>query len=280
MLRCGSGAVNGEGEADGLMGDDGGGDDGRTGTVTPADDPLQAAGADAAGRLPADVRHPPWLLVAGGAVALAGLLLTLLGEVFARGRQFAFDSAILLAARHGTMHGAPVGPFWLRQTALDVTALGSETVLVGVVVIAGGFLAIRRLWLTFALVAGGTISGSIAVGIAKAVAARPRPALTDHLAVVWSPSFPSGHAANSAIVYLTLATVLMQIVEGRAARRYILAVAALLVTAIGCSRVYLGVHWPSDVIAGWSFGISWAIAWWAIGAWARLRRAAASAEAG
>nr|WP_299907889.1 phosphatase PAP2 family protein [Sphingomonas bacterium] len=238
-----------------------------------ADDPLHAEGADAAGRIPDDIRHPPWPLIGAGAVAAAVLLLGLIGTLIDRGLQFGFDRAILLAMRHGTMHGAAIGPVWLRQAMVDVTALGGETVLVILVTVIAGFLAVQRHWLTMGLVLGGTITGSIAVGIAKALIGRARPELTDHLVQVTSASFPSGHAANSAIIYLTIASLVVQIVEERRARLFILAVAVLLVTAIGFSRIYLGVHWPSDVLAGWSFGTLWALAWWALGAWARLRRA-------
>jgi undecaprenyl-diphosphatase len=237
------------------------------------DDPLHAEGADTGGHIPDDIRHPPWLLIGAGAVAVAVLILGLVGTLIDRGWQFGFDSSILLAMRGGTMHGTPIGPVWLKQAMIDVTAMGGETALVVIVTIIVGFLAVQRHWLTFWLVLGGTISGSVAVGIAKALIGRARPALTDHLVQVTSASFPSGHAANSAIIYLTIASLIVQIVEERRARTYILIVAALLVTAIGVSRVYLGVHWPSDVIAGWSFGTLWALAWWALGAWARLRRA-------
>jgi undecaprenyl-diphosphatase len=238
----------------------------------PADDPLDAQGVDTVGRIPSGVRDPPWLLAAGGAVAAAVLLIALVGALIDQGSQFAFDRAILLAARGGSMHGTPVGPAWLAPTMVDVTALGGPTILAMVVALTCGFLAVRRLWLTMGLVLGGTVTGSIGVALAKGLVARPRPELTDHLVTISSASFPSGHAANSAIIYLTLATILMQIVEGRAARSYILAAAALLVVAIGCSRVYLGVHWPSDVLAGWSFGILWALAWWMLGARIRLGR--------
>ena len=236
-------------------------------------DPLHAEGADALGQAPETVRHPPWLLIGAGAVAAGILLLGLVGFFIDHGLQLDFDRTILLGLRHGTVHGAPVGPAWLTLVMIDITALGGVTVLPIVVAVTAGFLAVRRLWLTFWLVLGGTITGSIAISLVKTVVARARPQLTDHLVQVTSASFPSGHAANSAIVYLTIATLIVQIVEGRGARLYILAVTALLVTAIGISRVYLGVHWPSDVLAGWSFGTLWALAWWALGAWLRLKRA-------
>jgi membrane-associated phospholipid phosphatase len=236
------------------------------------DDPLpHAEGADAPGQLPEAVRHPPWLLGALAAIALAALVVVLAGWTIARGHVFAFDRAILLAMREGG-NAAPIGPPRLARAMVDITALGSGTVLMLAVVLTLGFLALHRLWLTASLVLAATLSGSIAVGLAKYVVARPRPAVIDHLVHVSSASFPSGHSANSAIVYLTLATLLVQVVRGRAQRNFILIAAALLVIAIGCSRVYLGVHWPSDVIAGWSFGALWALGWWALGAWIRLRR--------
>ncbi|WP_374146979.1 phosphatase PAP2 family protein [Sphingomonas sp. 28-63-12] len=224
--------------------------------------------------LPEDIRHPPWLYYAAGALALAVLTIVLLGATIARGHQFAFDRAIMLAMREPENMRVPEGPVWLKQVMLDVTALGGETVLTLIVIVTAGFLALRRHWLTFWLVLAGTISGSWAVGLVKTIVGRPRPALIDHLVEVWSASFPSGHAANSAIIYLTVTLLLMQIVESRAARWYMIAVAMLLVTAIGVSRVYLGVHWPSDVLAGWSFGTLWALGWWSFGSWLRLRRLA------
>lgn len=220
------------------------------------------------------IRNPPWLLAAAGAVALAVLLVAVLGGAIDHGAQFSFDRAILLWARGGSAHGVPIGPGWFRAAMIDITAIGGVTVLVLMVLLVAGFLAIGRHWLTLSLVLGGTISGSLAVSIVKALVGRARPTVTDHLVTVASESFPSGHAANSAIVYLTMTTLLSQLVEGRAARSYLFAAAALIVTLIGASRVYLGVHWPSDVLAGWAFGTLWAVAWWALGAWARLRRVA------
>ncbi|TPG16793.1 phosphatase PAP2 family protein [Sphingomonas koreensis] len=209
-------------------------------------------------------------MAAGGAVALAVLLLVVLGATIARGHQFEFDRAILLAMRR---NGAPIGPAWVAKAMIDITALGGVTVLVLLVTVVTGLLATLRLWVTAGLVLAATISGSLAVDLVKQTVGRVRPQVIDHLVQISSASFPSGHSANSAIVYLTMATLLTQIIERAATRWYVVIVAVLLVTAIGCSRVYLGVHWPSDVLAGWSFGTLWALAWWAIGARVRLARA-------
>lgn len=227
-----------------------------------------------------DIRHPPWTIVTVIAIALAGGALWLLGwavgEIGEGELRFPFDRAILLWARGGVAHGPPPGPPVLTQAMLDITALGGVTVLVLVTALVSGFLIAARHWLTLALVVAGTVSGSLVVAGVKGLVGRARPTVTDHLVQVYDASFPSGHAANSACVYLTLALLLLQITEGRAVKRYILAATMLLVSAIGISRIYLGVHWPSDVLAGWIFGALWAVAWWAFGSAIRLRVAGAT----
>jgi len=183
-------------------------------------------------------------------------------------RPFGFDQTLILA-----LHGA--GPAWLRKAMVDVTALGGGTVLTVVVIATVGLLLMRRLWVTALLIVVATSSGSLIVRAIKSEFGRARPDIVDHIVEAGGKSFPSGHAANSAIVYLTIAGLLTQVVRGRATRNYIVALTVLLVGAIGASRVYLGVHWPSDVLAGWSFGTLWALGWWLAGAKARetlLRR--------
>lgn len=217
--------------------------------------------------VPAGVRRPPRLLWAAGVGAVAIALMLLVGFLIDV-RPFGFDRTLIVA-----LHGA--GPGWLRKAMIDVTALGGGTVLTLVVVAVAGLLLLRRLWVTALLVIVATWSGSLAVEALKSEFGRARPDIVDHIVEVTGHSFPSGHAANSAIVYLTVAGLLTQIVRGRATRNYIIALAVLLVGAIGVSRVYLGVHWPSDVAAGWSFGTLWALGWWLAGARARealLRR--------
>ena len=96
----------------------------------------------------------------------------------------------------------------------------------------------------------------------KALFDRPRPTSCPTWCEVSSSSFPSGHSMNSAIVYLTLGALLARLVRPVAMKLYILAVALLVSFLVGISRVYLGVHYPSDVLAGWSLGLSWAVLWW------------------
>jgi undecaprenyl-diphosphatase len=172
----------------------------------------------------------------------------------------ALDRAILVGLRAPAEPAIPIGPHWLPEAMTNLTALGSMTVLplVTLAVVFYLMLARRRRTALFLLLA---TSGGIVLGaLLKLAFARPRPALVPHLVDVTSSSFPSGHAADSAIVYLTLAALLARSVPERGPRLYVIAVAILLTLSIGVSRVYLGVHWPSDVVAGWSIGAAWALA--------------------
>ncbi|MFL9839880.1 phosphatase PAP2 family protein [Sphingomonas sp. ST-64] len=220
-----------------------------------------------------DPAHPPFILIAIAALATAVGVIALLGRTIAGGARFAFDTNLMLAMREGRNPAIPDGPVWFKQAMVDITALGGGTVLTLAVVLTVGLLVASRHLLTAALVVAGTITGSVAVGLAKLVVGRERPALVDHLVEVGSASFPSGHAANSAIVYLTIALLGIQVMARRSARMFLIGVTLALVAAIGVSRIYLGVHWPSDVLAGWSFGALWALAWWAGAGWLRLHLA-------
>ena len=203
------------------------------------------------------------VVLAGASVGAAGIAVVLLIGLAIGHWPFAFDRAIIVGLRDWG------GPSWLPKVAADVTALGGGVILTIVVLLATGLLAVQRLWLSAAATLAASVSGGLVVSLVKTEVARPRPDLVDHLVQVSNMSFPSGHSANSAIVYLTLAGLASQVTVSAAARRYILVIAILMVGAIGCSRVYLGVHWPSDVLAGWSFGTLWALGWWLATARAR-----------
>ena len=207
-------------------------------------------------------RRVPWPIAWAAAGAAFLLLLIWFGRTASTGDGFALDRFIMLAMRMPGHPDTPAGPAWLPSAMRDVTALGSSVVLTAVVTVTATFLALRGRMLSVALVLLATISGSLVITLIKALVGRSRPDLIDRLMVEASHSFPSGHAANSAIVYLTLATLLVPILEERSMRRFVIVVALLLTGAIGISRVYLGVHWPSDVLAGWLFGSCWAIGWW------------------
>lgn len=197
------------------------------------------------------------LIVAGG---LGGFIA--LAQVARNATPPALDTGILLAFRESGRTDVPLGPLWLQEAARDVTALGSTVVLSLIAAAAVFFLLLIRksreaLLVLFAVGGGQLLSSLLKLGIN-----RPRPDLVSHLVDVQTLSFPSGHAMMSAVIYLTLGSMLTRIVPGSAARIYVLGLAVLLSLMVGISRVYLGVHWPSDVLAGWCAGFAWAMLCW------------------
>ena len=100
---------------------------------------------------------------------------------------------------------------------------------------------------------------------------RPRPDLVPHATQVYTASFPSGHAMMAAVTYLTLGALLARVQPRLRLKLYLIGLAATLTVLVGCSRVYLGVHWPTDVLAGWTLGAAWALGCWAIALWLQAR---------
>jgi undecaprenyl-diphosphatase len=121
------------------------------------------------------------------------------------------------------------------------------------------------------LLLAATVGGILLNDVLKGLFGRPRPDTALHLTEVRSLSFPSGHAMESAIIYLTLAALMARLVQGRTLRLYVLAVAALVTLLVGLSRVYLGVHYPSDVLAGWTAGLAWALLCWTTASYLQRR---------
>ena len=180
------------------------------------------------------------------------------------GETRAVDTTILLALRSSTDASQPLGGPWLQGVARDVTALGSGTALTLLVamVVAFMLLAHRHRLALFTLAA--TAGGALLSALLKGVFDRPRPDLVPHGAYVDTSSFPSGHAMMSTVVYLTLAALVARQIDDIRLKVYAMAVAVVLTILVGISRVYLAVHWPTDVLAGWAAGAAWALGCWIV----------------
>jgi undecaprenyl-diphosphatase len=201
------------------------------------------------------VRLNLFILVAA-VVVFAGI-----ADQVADGDHHEFEERIMASLRTGEPVRA-AGPAWLTHVARDMTALGSITVLTTLTLLVIGFLALTRrfgaaIFLACAAGGGQALNASL-----KAFYGRERPDPAYRWLEIDSPSFPSGHATASAVIYLVLAVLLARLVEKSSERMYIIGSALLLSFMVGLTRIYLGVHYPTDVIAGWAVGIAWAQLCW------------------
>jgi undecaprenyl-diphosphatase len=183
----------------------------------------------------------------------------------------AFDKTILLAMRTPGNLGDPVGPLWLEEVGRDFSALGGVAVLGLLTLIVAGYLALQRHLRTMLFLLVSVAGGVMVSSLAKAFFDRPRPALVPHDSIVYTASFPSGHSMMAAVTYLTLAALLARIEPKGTVKLYLLSVAIFLTIGVGISRVYLGVHWPSDVVAGWAAGAAWALMCLGLARWLERR---------
>lgn len=195
------------------------------------------------------------------AALVAYFLFELTGEVL-EGETRAFDEGVLLMLRDPADPAMPRGPAWLTKMMVDITALGGVTVLTLLVTLVVVYLALRQkyrtaLFVTASILGGWALSSAMKLGIA-----RPRPEVVQHLVEVNDMSFPSGHAMLSAITYLTLGAMLSRLEERASLRYFFPLVAVVLTLIIGLSRIYLGVHYPTDVLGGWAAGMVWACGSW------------------
>jgi undecaprenyl-diphosphatase len=183
------------------------------------------------------------------------------------------DSALLLAFRSPADIADPIGPPWLEETVAEITSLGGYPILVAVVAAVAGYLLVVKRFGPALYVVLSVGAGTLLSQILKMLYDRPRPDIVDHLVVTHTASFPSGHATMSTVVYLTLAALIVRLVDQTRVRIYVISVATLVSVLVGLSRIYLGVHWPSDVAAGWALGVAWAcLSWLSVSALRALRR--------
>lgn len=170
---------------------------------------------------------------------------------------------MLLLLRTAGNSTEPIGPPWLEEAARDVTALGSYSVLTIIVAAVALSLLFMRRKGTAAFIVGAVLSGTALSASLKAIFDRPRPDLTG-VVTVFTSSFPSGHATVSAVAYLTLGACLAETTHNLGLKLFYLTYAVFLTGIVGLSRLYLGVHYPTDVVAGWAIGTSWALLCWVV----------------
>lgn len=193
-------------------------------------------------------------------VAAFALVLFVLLAWQAESETHAFDRWLLLALRD-TDPSVPVGPAWLSHVMVAITTLGATPVLAGLALVTALYLALSRHPATAGLLVAAVTSGLLVHSLLKRIFDRDRPDIVEHLVDTHTSSFPSGHAFNATMVYLLLGTVVAQTERLLPWRVQLMTLAGALAFFIGFSRLYLGVHWPSDVLAGWCGGIVWAIGW-------------------
>ncbi len=202
------------------------------------------------------------VLVVLGALG-SWLFLEIVDEV-TEGETLAIDQRILLALRNPHDATDPLGPGWVEEFVRDVTAFGGMGAVTITTLVVAAYLYLRRdprLALMLVVSVG---TGLAASTLMKSYFDRPRPDLVPHGSIVYSESFPSGHSMLSAVAYLTIGALLARVQPQRRLSLFVLGVALCLTLAVGFSRVYLGVHWPTDVVAGWSAGAVWASACWLV----------------
>lgn len=202
----------------------------------------------------------------GWIALIAGGLFLVMTYALSTGSLSAADSRLLALLRASGDAGDPLGPAWLEPAVRDITALGGNTVLILVTLGATMWLSARQerttAWLLLlSVLAGVALSFALKAGLDRA-----RPDVANHLQVVYTASFPSGHAMNATIVYLNLGLIVAWRQVLPAARAVAMLLTTVVILGVGMSRPYLGVHWVSDVLAGWLAGISWVcLCWWIAG---------------
>lgn len=208
-----------------------------------------------------------WLAVAIGMIGFAILAVAVTNDSLQ-----AFDREVFLLFRVRGNPSEPLGPTWFEETVIELTALGGYPILVTVSVLVITALALMRKYAAVVFLSLALATGSLLSNGLKLFFDRTRPDLVEHLDRTFTSSFPSGHAMVSMVTWLTLAAVLVRFVPRRRLQYFVQIAAFFLALLIGVTRVYLGVHWPSDVLAGWSIGVAWAGICWLVAHYLTRRR--------
>jgi undecaprenyl-diphosphatase len=220
-------------------------------------------------------REPVVLLALFTTLAASWAFVEIADEVIS-GESHGLDRWVVGAVRSVDDPGVPIGPPWLREMGRDATALGGVGSLVFFTMVAAGYLWLDNKFRLMLLLLSAAVGGLILSSSLKYFFDRPRPELTPYLSHVYTSSFPSGHSMLSAVIYLTLGSLLAAGITRIRVKVYVLSVAVVLTILVGISRIYLGVHYPTDVLAGWLAGIAWAFSCWLITHWLQRRQAVES----
>jgi undecaprenyl-diphosphatase len=200
------------------------------------------------------------------------LLFTLVAREVVSGSTKEFDEIVLNYLRDNGTAKLPIGPRWFTGWMIDITSLGGATIIFLITSAVVFYFLIQKQYEFMWLVLIATIGGVFLSFGLKELFARERPPLIYHLLKVKSMSFPSGHAMMSSIFYLTQAALFAKAQSNKNLKAYTLLIAIVLVFLIGVSRIYLGVHYPTDVLAGWSIGLAWASLCWLAATYLQRRK--------
>ena len=218
-------------------------------------------------------RHELGFLLSIAGIVAGLWIFALLADEVMEGGTAAIDRKILLAMRNPANPADPIGPPVVEEAARDITALGGVTILTFLTLVIGGYLILDGKQRLALFIWGSVFTGLLASSALKYVFGRPRPDIVPQLTYATHSSFPSGHAMLSAVTYLTLGALLARSDSRKRMKAYFMLVATFMTLAVGVTRVYLGVHWPSDVLAGWTAGAIWALLCWRVAAWLQQRQA-------
>ncbi|MHC4877712.1 MAG: phosphatase PAP2 family protein [Planctomycetota bacterium] len=199
-----------------------------------------------------------WMLM------LAAAVFVLLTGLISSPAMQSFDEAVVRRLRHQESPDRPIGPLWFVELARDFTALGGYGVLVTLTILVTTFLTLERKPHRARFAATTIVAGYLLSMTLKQLVGRPRPDVVAWLSFPHSSSFPSGHSMMSAIVYLTMGLMLSELASHRRVKVFLAVTPLTISAAVGLSRIYMGVHYLTDVVAGWSAGICWALLCWLV----------------